>query len=192
MRKVVALVFNYSLNGLLADEGTDYYKFCFELLDQQGGADRDDGTLDLLRSAHAHLMGRTAYEGMSRALPGSDHPWANILNSGRKVVLSRTMKTADWPNTTIVAGDTSAEIDNLRQGGDGHILAWGGVVLALAHAARHTDELHVSMQPYIADEGTRLFDDVPHLPARPGLHRQEHRGSSCTTGGTAQWCVHDP
>jgi len=22
------------------------------------------------------------------------------------------------------------------------------------------DELHVSMQPYVADEGTRLFDDV--------------------------------
>ena len=163
MRKVVALVFNYSLNGLLADEGTDYYKFCFQLLDQQGGADRDDGTLDLLTSAHTHLMGRSAYEGMSRALPGSDHPWANILNSGRKVVLSRTMKTADWPNTTIVAGDTAEEIDNLRQGGDGHIIAWGGVTLWRSLMRLDLlDELHVSMQPYIADEGTRLFDDVPH------------------------------
>ena len=34
MRKVIALVFHYSLNGLLADEGTEYYQFCFELLDE--------------------------------------------------------------------------------------------------------------------------------------------------------------
>jgi hypothetical protein len=33
---IVALVFNYSLNGLFADEGTDFYKFSFELLDTQG------------------------------------------------------------------------------------------------------------------------------------------------------------
>ena len=32
MRKLIALVFHYSLNGLLADEGTEYYRFCFELL----------------------------------------------------------------------------------------------------------------------------------------------------------------
>ena len=28
MRKLIALVFHYSLNGLLADEGTEYYRFC--------------------------------------------------------------------------------------------------------------------------------------------------------------------
>ena len=33
MRKLIALVFHYSLNGLLADGGTEYFRFCFELLD---------------------------------------------------------------------------------------------------------------------------------------------------------------
>ena len=42
MRKLCALVFHYSLNGLLADEGTDYFRFCFELLDEGGGASDDD------------------------------------------------------------------------------------------------------------------------------------------------------
>ena len=163
MRKVVALIFNYSLNGLLADEGTDFYKLCFELLDQQGGADHDDGTLGLLRNAHAHVMGRSAYEGMSRALPGSSHPWADILNAGRKVVLSRTMRTADWANTSIATGDTADEIAKLTHDGDGHILAWGGVALWRSLMKLDLlDEMHVSMQPYVADEGTRLFDDVPH------------------------------
>ncbi len=31
MRKLIATVFNYSLDGLLADEGTAYWDFCFSL-----------------------------------------------------------------------------------------------------------------------------------------------------------------
>ena len=31
MRKLIATVFNYSLDGLLADEGTQFWKFCFDL-----------------------------------------------------------------------------------------------------------------------------------------------------------------
>jgi hypothetical protein len=37
----------------------------------------------------------------------TDHPFADILNAGRKVVFSRTLKTAEWANTTIAAGDTT-------------------------------------------------------------------------------------
>jgi len=163
MRKLIALVFHYSLNGLLADEGTDYYRFCFELLDEAGGASDDDESLDFLQGAHAHVMGRTAYEGMSTSLPAHpDHPWAGILTAGRKVVFSRTLETADWANTTIASGDTTEEIDKLRQGGDGHIIVWGGVTLWRSLMQLDLmDEFHVGLHPYIADEGTRLFDDVP-------------------------------
>ncbi len=31
MRKLMATVFNYSLDRLLADEGTESWKFCFDL-----------------------------------------------------------------------------------------------------------------------------------------------------------------
>jgi dihydrofolate reductase len=163
MRKLIALVFHYSLNGLLADEGTEYYRFCFDLLDEAGGPSQDDRSLDLLQGAYAHIMGRTAYEGMSTSLPAHpEHPWAAILNAGRKVVFSRTLKTADWNNTTIAAGDTTEEIDKLRQGGDGHILVWGGVTLWRSLMQLDLiDEFQLGMHPYIADEGTRLFDDVP-------------------------------
>jgi dihydrofolate reductase len=163
MRRLVALVFHYSLNGLLADEGTEYYRFCFELLDELGGPDQDEQSLDFLRSAHAHIMGRNAYEGMAASLPASpDHPWAGILNAGRKVVFSRTMKTADWANTTIASGDTAEEVDKLRQGGDGHIVVWGGVSLWRSLMQLDLiDEFQLGLHPYVADEGTPLFDDVP-------------------------------
>lgn len=104
MRKLIATVFNYSLDGLLADEGTEYWKFCFDLPENR--EPDDPAQLDFLQSAYAHIMGRTAYEGMAAALPANpDHPWADVLNAGRKVV-SRTLRTADWANTTIAAGDT--------------------------------------------------------------------------------------
>ena len=161
MRRLIATVFNYSLDGLLADEGTEFWKFCFDLPENR--EPDDPAQLDFLQSAYAHIMGRTAYEGISGAMTTStDHPFADILNAGRKVVFSRTLKTADWANTTIASGDTREEVDKLRQDGDGYILVWGGVSLWLSLMQLDLiDELQVSMFPYVAGEGTRLFDGVP-------------------------------
>ena len=78
-------------------------------------------------------------------------------------MFSQTLETADWANTTIAAGDTTEEIDNLRQGGDGHIVVWAGVPpLAVANGVSDLiDELQLTMFPYVAGEGTRLFLGVP-------------------------------
>jgi dihydrofolate reductase len=92
----------------------------------------------------------------------TDHPFAEMLNAGRKIVFSRTLKTAGWANTTIAAGDTAKEVDTLRQGGDGHIVVWGGVRLWRSLMRLDLiDELQLTMFPYVAGEGTRLFDGVP-------------------------------
>ena len=162
MRKLIATVFNYSLDGLLADEGTDFWEFCFSLPENR--EPDDPAQLDFLQGAHAHVMGRTAYEAISRSMTttATDHPFAEILTAGRKVVFSRTLETAEWANTTIAAGDTTDEVDKLRQGGDGYILVWGGVRLWRSLMELDLiDELQVSMFPYVAGEGTRLFDGVP-------------------------------
>jgi dihydrofolate reductase len=161
MRTLIATVFNYSLDGLLADRDTEFWKFCFDLPENR---EPDDATqLEFLRTAYAHIMGRTAYEGISRSMTtATDHPFADILNAGRKVVFSRTLKTAEWANTTIAAGDTAEEIDKLRQGGDGHIVVWGGIGLWRSLMRLDLiDEFQVSLFPYVAGEGTRLFDGFP-------------------------------
>ena len=152
MHRLIALVFNYSLDGFLADRGTEFWKFCFELLDRQGGADHDARTLDFLRSASTHLMGRTAYEGMSADLPAQpEHPWADIVNRGRKVVLSHTLTTASWANTTIVRGGTAEEVERLRSGGDGHVVVWGGDRLWRSLMQLDlVDEWHFSLYPSTA------------------------------------------
>ena len=161
MRTLIATVFNYSLDGLLADEGTEFWKFCFD--QPENREPNSPAHLDFLRSAYAHVMGRTAYEGISVSMTTStDHPFAPILTNARKVVFSRTLKTADWANTTIAAGDTAEEIDKLRLGGDGHIVVWGGVSLWRSLMRLDLiDEIRLSLFPYVAGEGTRLFDGVP-------------------------------
>jgi len=162
MRKLIATVFNYSLDGLLADEGTDFWKFCFS---QPENNQPDDPTqLEFLRSAYAHVFGRSAYESIGRSMTttAADHPFAGILNAGRKVVFSRSLKTADWTNTTIAAGDTTEEVDKIRQGGDGHIVVWGGVRLWRSLMQRDLlDEIHLVLFSYVAGQGTRLFEGVP-------------------------------
>lgn len=159
MRKLIVWAFMYSLDGLLADEGTEYWQFCFGL--PVDSAEQKQ-KLDLYQGAYAHIMGRTTYEGMSKALPTADHPFTDVMNAARKVVFSRTLRTADWANTTIAAGDTTEEIDKLRRGGDGHIVVWGGVGLWRSLMRLDLiDEFRFDLHPYVASEGTRLFDDVP-------------------------------
>ncbi len=161
MRKLIATVFNYSLDGLLADRDTEFWNFCFDLPENR--EPDEPAQLEFLRTAYAHIMGRTAYEGISKSMTtATDHPFADILNSGRKVVFSRTLKTAEWANTTVAAGDTAEEVDKLRQGGDGHIVLWGGVGLWRSLMRLDLiDEFQVSLFPYVAGEGTRLFDGFP-------------------------------
>ena len=161
MRKLIATVFNYSVDGLLADPETDFWKFCFSL--PENNQPDDAAQLEFLGTAYAHVFGRTAYESISRSMTANtDHPFSPILNAARKVVFSRTLKTADWANTTIAAGDTAEEIDKLRLGGDGHIVVWGGVSLWRSLMRLDLiDELQLSLFPYVAGEGTRLFDGVP-------------------------------
>jgi dihydrofolate reductase len=184
MRKLIAGVFLYSLDGLLADEGTQYWQFCFGLPVDPADLKQK---LGVYQSAYAHIMGRTAYEAMAGALPTADHPFTGIMNAARKVVFSRTLRTAEWANTTIAAGDTTEEIDMLSRGGDGHTVVWGGVSVWRSLRLDLTDEFRRDLHPYVAGEGTRLFDDAPcptgstWSPAR----RSATGSSGCSTAGTA-------
>ena len=186
MRKLIATVFNYSIDGLLADEDTEFWKFCFSLPENRDP--NAPAQLEFLQTAYAHVMGRTAYEGISVAMTtATDHPFSPILNAGRKVVFSRTMKTADWANTTIAAGDTPEEVDRLRIGGDGHIVVWGGVRTFRSFMQHDLlDELRVSMFPYISGEGTRLFDGVP------SSYQLELVSSSTSRSGIIKLCYRRP
>jgi hypothetical protein len=53
MRKLSAWVFMYSLDGLLADEGTEYWQFCFGLPNDPAETEAEDRPLpERVRAPH--------------------------------------------------------------------------------------------------------------------------------------------
>ena len=103
MRKLIARVFDYSLDGLIATEDTEFFQFCRDMPDDP--AEEALGR-DFYAGADLHIMGRAAYQSMASYFPAAtDDPNAGPLNAARKVVFSRTLKTADWAGTTIATGD---------------------------------------------------------------------------------------
>ena len=73
-------------------------------------------------------MGRVTYEAMAGALPRAAHPFTGIINAARKVVFSRTLRTAEWANTTIAAGDTTKR--STSSGEAATATSWSGAASA--------------------------------------------------------------
>jgi dihydrofolate reductase len=159
MRKLVIRVYDFSLDGVVAEEDTDYFEFCRDLPDDPEKVDR---TRTFYERADLHIMGRNTYQEMASYFPtATDHPYAEALNAGRKAVFSRSLATADWANSVIVAGDLAEEIARLRKDGTGYMVAHGGIRFWQSLIRLDLpDEYHVSLFPYLAGQGRRLFDAV--------------------------------
>ncbi len=159
MRKLIAQVFDYSLDGLIATEGTEFFQFCRDLPDDPAETAR---LTEFFAGADLYIMGRVHYQGMASYFPtATGNPFADVLSAAPKVVFSRTLKTADWANTTIASGDLGQEVDKLRRGGDGYVIVGGGISFWRSLAPLDLiDEYRVTMVPYLAGDGARLFDDV--------------------------------
>ena len=119
--------------------------------------------LDWLREAGLHLMGRVTYEEMAGFWPGSDDEYAAPMNAIPKVVFSRTLTKADWPQSTIASGDLAAEISALKGQQIKHqpgqdLIAWGGAAFAQSLSRlRLVDEYRLVVQPVALGDGLPLF-----------------------------------
>src|SRR3989475_11688390 len=82
--------------------------------------------LDSVWAAGAHLMGRVTYEEMAAFWPTSTSDYARPMNEIPKVVFSKTLKHADWPETRIASGDLGEEIARLKREPENDLIAYGG------------------------------------------------------------------
>ena len=81
--------------------------------------------LDRIRRAGTHIMGRVTYEEMAGFWPTSTDDYAAPMNDIPKVVFSKTLKEATWPESAIARGDLADEIAALKSQPGGEIIAWG-------------------------------------------------------------------
>jgi dihydrofolate reductase len=71
--------------------------------------------LERIRRAGTHIMGRTTYEGMASFWPTSKDEYAAPMNEIPKVVFSKSLEAASWPESSIARGPLSDEIAALKK-----------------------------------------------------------------------------
>ena len=86
---------------------------------------------------------------------------AEKMNSSEKIVLSNSLRKAEWNNTTLISGDTVQKIRELRstEGKDITILGSGKVVSSMTDAGL-IDEYKIMTDPVAIGEGTNLFSGI--------------------------------
>jgi dihydrofolate reductase len=112
--------------------------------------------------AGAHLMGRQTYEDMAAVWPESSSDYAAPMNEIPKVVFSKTLERAEWPETQIAAGELADEIARLKAEEGGYLLAHGGAKFAQALSREGlVDEYRLVIHPAALGDGLALFKDLP-------------------------------
>src|ERR1700761_3366910 len=109
-----------------------------------------------------YLLGRKTYEIFAAYWPQHADFWPGI-NDGTKYVLSQTIKTSDWKNTTFFK--SLDDIKKLKNSAGGDIHVWGSsnlIHLLLKHDL--VDELRIKTYPVCLGQGKKLFENSP-LPA---------------------------
>jgi dihydrofolate reductase len=111
--------------------------------------------------ADALLLGRKTYEIFAAHWPrvtDPADPVAAKLNSVRKHVVSRTLREAQWNNSSLISQDTVARIAAIKDesGGDIHVAGSGNLIQTLL---KHdlVDEFRLWTFPVTVGGGKRLF-----------------------------------
>jgi dihydrofolate reductase len=118
--------------------------------------------LDSVWGAGAHLMGRQTYEDMAAVWPESSSDYAAPMNEIPKVVFSKTLERAEWPESRIAAGELADEIARLKAEEGGYLLAHGGAKFAQALSREGlVGEYRLVIHPAALGDGLALFKDLP-------------------------------
>jgi dihydrofolate reductase len=106
------------------------------------------------------LFGRTTYEGMAAywSSAPADDPTAQRMNSYHKVVVSSTLKTAEWNNSTLLADNVAAQIAALKSQPGKNIAVFGSFDLSVRLLGWGLlDEIRIMVNPLVLGAGKSLF-----------------------------------
>ncbi len=111
----------------------------------------------------AILLGRRTYEMFAPAWStrtAEDDPGAPFFNDTPKYVVSSTLPSADWKNSSVLGPYSAGAIRDLKDRVDGKIYVSGSGTLVRAMLADGlVDELHLFVYPVALGSGPRLFAD---------------------------------
>ena len=88
-----------------------------------------------------------------------DDPGAPFFNDTRKYVVSSTLETATWNNSTILGPYDPEAIRRLKDETNGIYMSGSGTLVRALIADGLIDELHLFVFPLTRGTGPRLFED---------------------------------
>jgi dihydrofolate reductase len=152
MRKIVSGLF-VSLDGVTENANDWIGPWFSPELGQAVGS--------MIAAQDAMLLGRVTYGEFAAHWPQQAGDMADTMNGSTKYVVSGTLKTADWQNTTLIPRDrAAAEIAALkRQPGKNIGMTGSATLVSWLLRESLLDELHLLVFPLVLGSGKRLFGD---------------------------------
>ena len=128
--------------------------------------DNEAGTVvdEIFQRADAFLFGRRTYElfaGYWGVMDPSENAIAEALNTKPKYVASTTPFDPQWANTTVLAGEVTAAVGELKAKPGRELQVHGsGAFTRWLLENDLVDEMNLFMFPVVVGQGTRLFPDT--------------------------------
>ncbi len=154
MRKIVAGLY-MSLDGVVDSPDGWQYPYLNDELQEMIDAE--------IAQADAVLLGTRTYLDFARLWPGkgSDTLMAGFMNSAPKYIVSSSLDTLEWANSTLLTGDLAKELVALRQEPGKNILIPGSPTLVRSLLRGGLlDELSLAICPIVVGTGMHLFDEI--------------------------------
>lgn len=162
MRKVVVSM-NVTMNGYVSGMNSEIdWHF------QNWTPAMGERLAEELNKADTILLGRNTYESMADywpalekdfLFPREDIAFAVMMNTYKKIVYSKKLKSTRWKNSTIIKGELTNEIEQLKQQKPKkNIIVYGSCMLVHSLLQLNlVDEFQLWVHPVILKKGKPLF-----------------------------------
>jgi dihydrofolate reductase len=115
------------------------------------------------------LLGRRTYEEFAAYWPdktSEDDPYADYINATQKFVVSTTLRSVEWRNSTLITGDVAEKLTELKQQpGKGLTIIGSPTLMRSLLREGLLDRLNLLLFPLVVGSGKRLFDEgIGELP----------------------------
>ena len=122
------------------------------------GKELEQLSLEQLHAADYLVFGRVTYEGMAAHFTKEEGEIADLMNSIPKIVFSKTLKSADWNNSTLIKENAAGEIRKLKEEGGKDMYVFGSANLSETLINEDLyDEYRIGIAPVILNSGKPLF-----------------------------------
>jgi len=151
-----------SVDGVVeAPSGTEAFERVGWTDDFSRGPEGDAFKVDETMASDALLLGRRTYDEFARVWPHVPGEFADRFNTMPKYVVSSTLESPEWSNTTVLRGNVVDEVTKLKDRYGRDIVVHGSPQLAQTLIEHDlVDELRLMTYPVIVGAGKRLFAET--------------------------------